>query len=190
MPAFLDRFVARVRALRVGDPLSPDTEVGPLINPGEVDRVESWVTEAAATQRRSSREERDDPRRSWSRRFWWSLRRTHECRERKYSAPCAVCTGSINWTRLFDRANSLPVAFQASVFANDIDVAMHAADRLDASAVMINDHTAFRADWMPFAGRRESGYGVGGIPFSMREMTQERCAYSAIARSGARESGR
>ena len=43
MPAFLDRFVARVRALRVGDPLSPDTEVGPLINPGEVDRVESWA---------------------------------------------------------------------------------------------------------------------------------------------------
>ncbi len=49
MPAFLERFVARVRALRVGDSLSPDTEVGPLINPREVDRVESWVTEAAAT---------------------------------------------------------------------------------------------------------------------------------------------
>ena len=73
-----------------------------------------------------------------------------------------------------DRANSLPVAFQASVFAKDIDVALYAADRLDASAVMINDHTAFRTDWMPFAGRRESGYGVGGIPFSMREMTQEK----------------
>jgi len=51
---------------------------------------------------------------------------------------------------------------------------LHAVDRLDASAVMINDHTAFRTDWMPFAGRRESGYGVGGIPFSMREMTQEK----------------
>ena len=72
------------------------------------------------------------------------------------------------------RANSLPMAFQASVFANDIGVALYAADRLDASAVMINDHTAFRTDWMPFAGRRESGYGVGGIPFSMREMTQEK----------------
>jgi acyl-CoA reductase-like NAD-dependent aldehyde dehydrogenase len=72
------------------------------------------------------------------------------------------------------RANSLPVAFQASVFANDIGVALYSADRLDASTVMINDHTAFRTDWMPFAGRRESGYGVGGIPFSMREMTQEK----------------
>ena len=39
---------------------------------------------------------------------------------------------------------------------------------------MVNDHTAFRTDWMPFAGRRQSGYGVGGIPYTMREMTQEK----------------
>lgn len=73
-----------------------------------------------------------------------------------------------------ESANSLPYAFQASVFADDIDVALQASERLDASAVMINDHTAFRTDWMPFDGRRESGYGVGGIPFTMREMTQEK----------------
>jgi acyl-CoA reductase-like NAD-dependent aldehyde dehydrogenase len=72
------------------------------------------------------------------------------------------------------RANSLPVAFQASVFTKDIDQAFYAAKRLDASAVMINDHTAFRVDWMPFAGRRTSGMGVGGIPRAMHEMTQEK----------------
>jgi acyl-CoA reductase-like NAD-dependent aldehyde dehydrogenase len=37
-----------------------------------------------------------------------------------------------------------------------------------------NDHTAFRTDWMPFAGRRESGYGIGGIPWTMREMTEQK----------------
>lgn len=72
------------------------------------------------------------------------------------------------------QANSLPTAFQASVFAQDIDVAMRAANRLDASAVMVNDPTAFRTDWMPFAGRRESGYGTGGVPYTMRDMTQEK----------------
>ena len=71
-------------------------------------------------------------------------------------------------------ANALPVAFQASIFAQDIGVALYAAERLDASAVMVNDLTAFRTDWMPFAGRRQSGYGVGGIPYTMREMTQEK----------------
>ena len=45
---FVDRFVARVRALRVGDPLATETEVGPLIHPREADRVQSWIEEAAA----------------------------------------------------------------------------------------------------------------------------------------------
>lgn len=174
MPAFLERFVQRVRALRVGDPLSPDTEVGPLINPREVDRVESWVADAAATgakivaggKRRSATimeptvlvEPALDARVS---------------REEVFGPVCCIY-GFDQLDEAIGRANSLPVAFQASIFANDIGVALHAADRLDASAVMINDHTAFRTDWMPFAGRRESGYGVGGIPFSMREMTQEK----------------
>jgi len=60
------------------------------------------------------------------------------------------------------------------VFASDIGPIMRAARRLDASTVLINDHTAFRTDWMPFAGRRQSGYGVGGIPWSMAAMSQEK----------------
>ena len=35
---------------------------------------------------------------------------------------------------------------------------------------MVNDHPAFRVDWMPFAGLRESGIGVGGIPYTMKDM--------------------
>ena len=71
-------------------------------------------------------------------------------------------------------ANALPFAFQASVFSTDIGPIMRAAQRLDASTVLINDHTAFRTDWMPFAGRRQSGYSVGGIPWSMQAMSQEK----------------
>ena len=79
------------------------------------------------------------------------------------------------------RANSLPFAFQAAVFTRDLDLAMRAYTRLDASAVMINDHTAFRVDWMPFAGLRESGLGVGGIPYTMRDMQIEKLM---VLRSG------
>jgi acyl-CoA reductase-like NAD-dependent aldehyde dehydrogenase len=74
----------------------------------------------------------------------------------------------------YDRANSLPVAFQAAVFTRDIDTALRAYERLDASAVMVNDHTAFRVDWMPFAGLRESGLGTGGIPHTMHDMQIEK----------------
>jgi acyl-CoA reductase-like NAD-dependent aldehyde dehydrogenase len=47
---------------------------------------------------------------------------------------------------------------------------MYVAERLDASAVMINEHTAFRVDWMPFAGLKHSGHGTGGIAYSMEDM--------------------
>jgi acyl-CoA reductase-like NAD-dependent aldehyde dehydrogenase len=39
---------------------------------------------------------------------------------------------------------------------------------------MVNDHTAFRADWMPFAGRRQSGYGTGSIINTMQGMTEKK----------------
>ena len=73
-------------------------------------------------------------------------------------------------TQVIDTANALPFAFQASVYAQDIDRAIAIYHQLDASAVMVNDHTAFRQDAMPFAGLRESGLGVGGIPYTIDDM--------------------
>ena len=46
--------------------------------------------------------------------------------------------------------------------------------RIDAAAIMVNDHTAYRVDWMPFAGLKESGYGVGGIPYTFEDMQIEK----------------
>ena len=71
-------------------------------------------------------------------------------------------------------ANNVPFSFQAAVFTRDINAALQSAKDLNAAAVMINDHTAFRVDWMPFAGRKASGLGVGGILPSMIEMTEEK----------------
>ena len=84
------------------------------------------------------------------------------------SVVCVYGTDSLDDS--IARANSLPVAFQAAVFTQSIDTALRCYHRLDASAVMVNDHTAFRVDWMPFAGLRVSGHGVGGIPHTMHDL--------------------
>ncbi len=68
------------------------------------------------------------------------------------------------------RANGLLFAFQAAVFVRDLNTALGVARRLDAASVMVNEHSAFRVDWMPFAGLRKSGLGVGGIPHSRKDM--------------------
>ncbi|MEM9311310.1 MAG: aldehyde dehydrogenase family protein, partial [Pseudomonadota bacterium] len=72
------------------------------------------------------------------------------------------------------QANALDVSFQAAVFTNDLGAAMHTYRNINASAVMVNDHSAFRVDWMPFAGLKQSGHGVGGIPYTCHEMTIEK----------------
>jgi acyl-CoA reductase-like NAD-dependent aldehyde dehydrogenase len=170
---FVARFAARVGSLRVGDPLLPETEVGPLINPREAARVVSWIDEAASAGARVI---------GGGRRSETTLNPAIlleppvdvKVSQLEVFGPVTCVYGFQELDKAIEIANTLPFAFQASVFSTDIGPAMRAAQRLDASTVLINDHTAFRTDWMPFAGRRQSGYGVGGIPWSMQAMSQEK----------------
>lgn len=172
--AFSERLVARVEALRIGDPVLKDTEVGPLIQPREADRVAAWIEEAVkggaklATGGKRLSETTLEPT------VLLDPAIDAKVSQLEIFGPVVSIYPYAKLDDAIARANALPVAFQASIFAQDIDIALHAAERLDASAVMINDPTTFRTDWMPFAGRRESGYGTGGIPYTMRDMTQEK----------------
>ena len=49
-------------------------------------------------------------------------------------------------------------------------------EKLEAKSIFINEQTAFRVDWMPFAGRKRSGLGVGGISHTIEEMSQSKMA--------------
>lgn len=157
-------------ALVVGDPTAEATEVGPLIRPGEVDRVHAWVTEAVA---------------AGAELLSGGVRLSASCYRPTvlFDPPdtarvsCDEVFGPVICVYPYDdldaaiaRANSLRFAFHAAVFTRDLDTALHAYRGLDASAVLLNDHTAFRVDWMPFAGLRHSGLGVGGIPYTFADM--------------------
>ena len=165
-----ERLAQAATTLNVGDPTSPDTEVGPLIRPAEVERVGEWVREGV---------DRGGELLTGGE----ALSETCYAPTVLYDPPgnARVSTseifGPVVCVYPYDdiddalaRANSLPYAFQASVFTSDLDTALRPSRRLDASAVMVNDHPAFRVDWMPFAGLRESGIGVGGIPYTMEDM--------------------
>ncbi|AXE64948.1 aldehyde dehydrogenase [Hyphomonas sp. CACIAM 19H1] len=171
---FTRRLVARVEKLRTADPSLDNTEVGPLILPREADRVGQWIDEAVrggamlATGGRRLSETMLEPA------VLVDPSADATVSTQEVFGPVVAVYRYGDLDEAIMRSNSLPTAFQASIFAQDIDVAMRAANRLDASAVMINDPTAFRTDWMPFAGRKTSGYGTGGIPYTMRDMTEEK----------------
>jgi len=170
---FIERFTARVSALRVGDPLLAETEVGPLITPRESDRVSEWIEEAIAGGARLV----GGGRLSETTLLPSILLNPAAGAKVSTLEVFGPVTCVYPFTKLEEAiaaANALPTAFQASIFTEDLRTALDTAERFDAATVMINDHTAFRTDWMPFAGRRESGYGVGGIPWTMRDMTEEK----------------
>ena len=158
----------------VGDPTHASTEVGPLILPREVDRVHQWVEEAVneGAQLLSGGEKISDT--CYQPTVLLNPAKDSKVSKLEIFGPVICVYSCDDMNQAIDAANSLNVAFQAAVFTKHIDTALHAYRQLDASAVMLNDHTAFRIDGMPFAGLRESGLGVGGIPYTIEDMQIEK----------------
>ena len=162
--------------LVVGNAIEEETQCGPLIRPQEVERVAEWVDEAKSSGAKilTGGEKLSDT--TYAPTVLLNPPVEIKISQMEIFGP-AVCVYSYDDMDVaIKQANALPFAFQASVFTNNLDVAMKAVQELDATAVMVNDHTAFRVDWMPFAGRRQSGYGTGGIGYTMHDMTQDKMA--------------
>ena len=174
MPRLVERLTERVRTLRVGDPTLPQTEMGPLILPREVDRVAAWVQEARDGGANVTTGGARISDRVYAPTVIVEPPATARVSREEVFGPVTCVYGYTDLDEAIARANSLPFAFQAAVFTRDVDVALKAARLLDASAILVNDHTAFRTDWMPFAGRHQSGYNVGGIPYTMHDMSQDK----------------
>jgi acyl-CoA reductase-like NAD-dependent aldehyde dehydrogenase len=164
------RIAEAANKLKVGDPTLADTEVGPLIDPAEVVRLEEWVNEALAggAELLCGGKRLSDT--SYAPTVLLNPPLDVRVSTHEVFGPVVCVYAFDEIDAALKHANSLPYAFQAAVFTRDIDTALRCGERLDASAVMVNDHTAFRVDWMPFAGLRHSGYGVGGIPHTMHDM--------------------
>ena len=162
--------------LKVGDATKEDTEVGPLILPGEVERVHAWVTEAVddGAQLLTGGKKLSDT--TYAPTVLLNPPMDAKVSTLEIFGPVVCVYAYKDRREAIDRANGLDMAFQAAVYTNDLEVARDTIKHLDASAVMVNDHTAFRVDWMPFAGRRTSGYGIGGIGYTMHDMVQHKMA--------------
>ena len=164
------RLAQAATALSVGDPTLLDTEVGPLIRPAEVERVGEWVREAVDQGAELLTGGEAISETCYAPTVLYDPPGDARVSTSEIFGPVVCVYPYDDIDDAIARSNSLPYAFQASVFTRDIDTALRASRRLDASAVMVNDHPAFRVDWMPFAGLRESGIGVGGIPYTMEDM--------------------
>ncbi len=170
---FVELVAAAARAKQVGDPLLPATNVGPMIDTANRDRVVDWVEEAVSGGSRQVTgdgatgncispvvlDEVDADAKVW--------------RDEVFGPVLSVrAFGDVE--EAFELANGTEYGLQAGIYTRDLKVALEAAERLEFGGVTINETPTFRVDQMPYGGTKESGNTREGPHFTVREMTEER----------------
>lgn len=172
--AFIQALRPLAETLVVGDPLSVKTQVGPLIRTSECDRIDDWVKQAVEQGASLICGGHKISETCYQPTILLNPPQEAKVSQLEVFGP-VVCIYEVDdMQQAMELANSLEVSFQAAVFTQDIDNAFYTRKHLNASAIMLNDHSAFRIDGMPFAGLKESGLGVGGIPHTINDMQIEK----------------
>lgn len=175
-----DVYEQAIEALRVaaesivrGDPADESTDLGPLITPGESERLLSWIDEAVdrgATVITGGRVEdgillptivAGAPRDS-------SL-----C-TREAFGPVVVTIPYDDFTEALAIANDTDFGLHAGVFTRDLAKAMHAVRALDFGGVLVNEVPTVRVDQQPYGGVKDSGNTREGPAHTVTEMTELR----------------
>jgi acyl-CoA reductase-like NAD-dependent aldehyde dehydrogenase len=171
--AFVERFVPRVEALVVGDPSEEDTDVGPVIEPKERDRILSWIEEARAGGA--------DILTGGALAGEHLLPTVIANPSPEDKVSCQEIFGPVCTVSAYDSlddaialANGTPFGLQAGIFTRDLKTALHAARELEFGGVTVNEAPTFRADQMPYGGVKDSGNTREGPAYAIREMTEER----------------
>jgi acyl-CoA reductase-like NAD-dependent aldehyde dehydrogenase len=170
----LDALTARVEALVVGDPADEATDVSSLIDPGETQRVASWVEEAVAdgaTLHAGGTVGHDGVLRPT---LLSGVRQEMKVCSTEVFGPVVGVQAVDDMDEAFRLANDTRYGLQAGIFTDDLHTALRAARTLDFGGVMVNEVPAWRADQMPYGGRRDSGNTREGPQYAAREMTEER----------------
>jgi acyl-CoA reductase-like NAD-dependent aldehyde dehydrogenase len=167
-----ERITAEAKKLVVGDARDERTDIGPIITKDELERVADWVEESRKGGAKLMCGGSKTGHQHYQATVIYEPKDTDDVVHREVFGPVVDILPYDTLDEAIGRANSVPDAFQASIFTTRVATALRAAHQLDATAVMVNDHTAFRVDWMPFGGRKVSGLGLGGVPYSVHEMTE------------------
>jgi acyl-CoA reductase-like NAD-dependent aldehyde dehydrogenase len=170
---FADSFITAVKALKVGDPREADTDIGPLVNEREAQRVEAWVGEALAAGATLLY----GGQRSGSFIQPTVLGQTQNemrvnCEE--VFAPVVTLRPYRTWDDAIAIINDSPYGLQAGVFTRDVKRIMDAWERIDVGGLMVNSASTFRVDHMPYGGIKASGVGREGVKYTIEDMTELR----------------
>jgi acyl-CoA reductase-like NAD-dependent aldehyde dehydrogenase len=170
---FAARLTKQVEQLKVGDPMDPTVDVGPVIQRTEVDRIRGWVDEAVSQGAEVLTGGTGDGPFFQPTLLSQVTPEMKVCREEVFG-PVVTISPYQTFEDALAMVNDSKFGLQAGVFTNDINRAFEAHRTIDVGGVIVNDVSAFRADQMPYGGSKDSGFGREGLRFAMEAMTEPR----------------
>lgn len=171
---FASRLVAKVGSLKVGDPLDPSTDVGPMIDEGEAERVEAWVAEAVEGGAQVLTGGKRLGGALYAPTVLANVPTTARVCVQEVFAPLVSLFRVERFEQALDEVNRSTYGLQAGVFTPVLEHALLAFDRIEAGGVIVNDVPTWRIDHMPYGGVKDSGLGREGPRYTIEEMTEPR----------------
>jgi len=171
--AFMTRFVEGARALKVGDPLDPGTDLGPMVDATAAGRTQRWVDEAVALGGKVLLGGKADGT-FFPPTILTDVPTTAQVCSNEAFAPLVVAFPFRDFDDAIAMVNDSMFGLQTGVFTNDLAGAWRAFSELEVGGVIVNDVPTYRADHMPYGGVKDSGLGREGLRFAMDDMTEIR----------------
>ncbi len=170
---FMARFVEGAKALKVGDPLDPATDVGPMVDANAASRTQRWVDEAMALGGTTLLGGRADGS-YFPPTVLTDVPVTAQVCSNEAFAPLVVAFPFSDFDDAVGAVNDSFFGLQTGVFTNDLAHAWRAFEELEVGGVIVNDVPTYRIDHMPYGGVKDSGMGREGLRWSIDDMTELR----------------
>ncbi len=171
--AFMDAFVEGARSLKVGDPLDPTTDVGPMVDATAAGRTQRWVDEAVALGGKlllggTASGTYFPPT------VLTDVPSSAQVCSNEAFAPLVVAFPFHELDDAIAGVNDSMFGLQTGVFTNDLAGAWRAFGELEVGGVIVNDIPTYRIDHMPYGGVKDSGLGREGLRYAIDDMTEIR----------------
>ncbi|MEO8246465.1 MAG: aldehyde dehydrogenase family protein [Chloroflexota bacterium] len=171
--AFERRFVERTRGVRLGDPLDPATDLGPMVDDKAVARTHEWVQEALADGARALAGGTPEGRTYPPTILVDVDRASRICGEEAF-APVVNLFPVDDFDAALREINDSAFGLQCGLFTTSLERTLRAHDELEVGGVIVNDIPTWRIDPMPYGGVKDSGLGREGLRWSIEDMTEPR----------------
>jgi acyl-CoA reductase-like NAD-dependent aldehyde dehydrogenase len=171
--SFMSALIDRVAALKVGDPLDPDTDVGPLIRSDDRDRVMAWISEAQEAGAKLRYGGEVNPDGTLQPTVLDDVTPDMKVSAKEVFGPVLAVQPVADLDEAIALANDSGYGLQAGIFTTDYNAALRAAQELAYGGVTVNESPTFRADQQPYGGMRDSGNTREGPAWSVREYLEE-----------------